>query len=121
MAEHDKAAVMEHVLSELANGRSIRSICADEGMPPRTTVRGWMAEEEFAAHSTRAKEHGFDELAEECIEIADDSELKADDKRIRIDTRIRLLGKWSQRYSDKHDFQHSGPGGRPIDLNINFV
>jgi hypothetical protein len=58
---------------------------------------------------------GCDALADECLEIADDSEIKPDDKRIRIDTRIRLIGKWSQRYSDKMAHEHSGPGGKPIE------
>jgi hypothetical protein len=43
---------------------------------------------------------GCDALADECIEIAD-GEGDPADKRIKIDTRIRLIGKWSQRYSDK--------------------
>ena len=40
-------------------------------------------------------------MADECIDIADDPTIEAADKRIKIDTRIRLIGKWSQRYSDK--------------------
>lgn len=59
------------------------------------------------AHSAHARDLGYDALADECLEIADGSE-PADVKRIRIDTRIRLLGKWSQRYSDKTETHHSG-------------
>jgi hypothetical protein len=39
-------------------------------------------------------------LADECLEIADGID-PTDVKRVKIDTRIRLIGKWSQRYSDK--------------------
>lgn len=51
--------------------------------------------------STRAREAGCDALADECIEIADNPLLDAAEKRVRIDTRIRLIGKWSKRYNDK--------------------
>ena len=112
---------MAVVLEDLSHGKSLRSICKAEGMPAESTVRLWMKDEEFAAHSARARELGFDSIAEECLEIADDSSEKAEDRRIRIDTRIRLLGKWSQRYSDKHDFQHAGPGGGPIGIDLRFV
>lgn len=53
------------------------------------------------AHSAHARELGCDALADECIEIADEPDRDPAEKRIRIDTRIRLIGKWSQRYSDK--------------------
>ena len=65
------------------------------------TVRYWfVTDAEAFTHSARARELGCDALADECLEIADGSGDPAD-KRIKIDTRIRLIGKWSQRYSDK--------------------
>jgi hypothetical protein len=67
-----------------------------------STLRYWLSNDPDAfAHSARARELGCDALADECIEIADDTTLKPDERRIRIDTRLRLIGKWSQRYGDK--------------------
>jgi hypothetical protein len=67
-----------------------------------SSVRYWLNKEADAfAHSARARELGCDSLADECIDIADDPDIPADVKRVRIDTRIRLIGKWSQRYNDK--------------------
>jgi hypothetical protein len=41
----------------LANGDSMRTICADEAMPDRRTVERWMANDaEFAAKCARARE-----------------------------------------------------------------
>ncbi len=79
----------------------MRRICRERSLA-ESSVRYWISKNEEAfAHSARARELGCDALADECIDIADDPTIDAADKRIKIDTRIRLIGKWSQRYSDK--------------------
>ena len=88
------------ICDQLAEGKSLRAICREIGKP-ESSVRYWLSKDADAfAHSARARELGCDALADECLEIADGTE-PSDVKRIRIDTRIRLIGKWSQRYSDK--------------------
>ncbi len=81
----------------------MRKICSLAHMPGITTVFKWEAEiPEFAKLSARAREHGTHVLADQCLEIADDPSLDPADKRVRIDTRIRLIGKWNaKRYGDK--------------------
>lgn len=91
---------IDDICSELAEGKSLRGICREKGLK-ESSVRYWLNKSEEAfAQSARARELGCDALADECLEIADGIE-PSDVKRIRIDTRIRLIGKWSQRYSDK--------------------
>lgn len=102
---------LKTICDGLASGNSLRAICRNNDWA-QSTVRDWLrGDEDAAAHSARARDLGYDALADECLEIADEPStdpVEAADKRIRIDTRIRLLGKWSQRYSDKTSHEHSG-------------
>lgn len=94
------AGELAAICDEIAEGKSLRRICRERELS-ESSVRRWIANsEEAMAHSARARELGCDALADECIEIADGIGEPAD-KRIKIDTRLRLIGKWSQRYSDK--------------------
>ena len=97
----DIAAKVPLICEMMAEGKSLRQCCRELDLK-ESSVRYWLnKDEESFAHSARARELGCDALADECIEIADNPVLEPQDKRIRIDTRIRLIGKWSQRYSDK--------------------
>ena len=102
MAER-QAITPEHVeaICELiTEGTSLRKACREMGLS-ESSVRYHLSKTADAfAHSARARELGCDALADECLEIADGDE-PTDVKRVKIDTRIRLIGKWSQRYSDK--------------------
>jgi len=94
----------------LGEGKTLRSICAMEGMPVVTTIWRWEQKyPEFCKLSLRAREDGTNCLAEECLEIADNPILDPQDKKVRIDTRLRLIGKWNaKRYGDKieHEVSH---------------
>lgn len=96
-------ALADEVCARLATGETVRSICDDPKMPSYATLWKWEREnEEFSLQSARARRRGTHALADECIEIADDPTLDPQDKRIRVDTRIRLIGKWNQHdYGDK--------------------
>jgi hypothetical protein len=93
----------EQICDLLAQGWTMKKICSLAHMPGITTVFKWEYENgEFAKLSARAREHGTHVLADQCLEIADDPSLDPADKRVRIDTRIRLIGKWNaKRYGDK--------------------
>jgi len=95
------AEFAQRVLGRITCGESVRQIARSEQIA-EGTLRHWIINGigEFK-DSARAKEAGMDSLAEQCIEIADDPDIPSDQKRVRIDTRIRLLGKWSKRYGDK--------------------
>ena len=96
----DAADIME-ICSALAEGKSLRRIARELGKS-ESTIRYWLSSDPDAfAHSARARELGCDALADECLDIADDTTIDVVERRVRIDTRIRLIGKWSQRYSDK--------------------
>jgi hypothetical protein len=106
--------VAERICTRLANGENLKRICADSDMPDFVTVWRWEnSNEEFRNLSARAREVGTHNLADDCLNIADDPTIDPQDKRIRIDTRIRLIGKWNaKRYGDK--LTHSGDDEAPI-------
>jgi hypothetical protein len=94
-AEHvEKACVM------MAAGKSLRAAAKDMGLDEAAIRYHLMKDADAFSHSARARELGCDALADECLEIADGND-PTDVKRVKIDTRIRLIGKWSQRYDDK--------------------
>ncbi len=58
----------------IAEGESLRKILRDEGMPVQSTVYEWLLRHpEFAENYTRAREEQADTLADEIIDIADES------------------------------------------------
>lgn len=112
----------EKIAERIVNGESLVKICRDEGMPCYATVRKWENDSpEFAAISARAKELGCDFMADDCIEIADNPEIRADDKRIRVDTRLRLIGMWSKRYNPKLDLNHGNQPGNPLTILLQQI
>jgi hypothetical protein len=92
--------VRQTILEELEKGRSLLSICRDEGMPNRSTVQRWQADDEdFDAAVTRAREDGFHYLAEQArirAQTADD----AAKGRLAFDADRWYLGKLSNAFSD---------------------
>ena len=95
--------LVEEIITLLSEGNTMKSICALPHMPGITTIWEWEQENgEFAKLSARAREAGTHVIADQCIEIADDPLLDPADKRVRIDTRMRLIGKWNaKKYGDK--------------------
>jgi hypothetical protein len=62
-------------LAELLRGRTLLEVCRDDGMPAYGTVRQWAKEnrEGFAACYSQAREFGCHVMADQIIDIADDS------------------------------------------------
>ena len=107
------------ILSEVAEGKSLRAICEDHtDLPAAQTIRRWILEdrEGFQAKYTRAKEIGVERMAEEIIEISDETsgdtiqtesgEIPDNEwinrSRLRVDTRKWLLSKLiPKKYGDK--------------------
>src|SRR5688572_22062339 len=103
----------------LANGTPMAKIAKMDDMPGYSTLLHWQANnEEFRDLSARAKIDGTHHIADEAMEIADNLDLDPQHKRIMIDTRLRLIGKWHSRaYGDKVTQEHTGPDGTPIQFN----
>lgn len=106
-------------------------------MPAWRTVYRWKAEDAtFSARIAGAREAGFDAIAEECLDIADDTsrDTLTDDNgdrantewisrsKLKIETRLKLLAKWDpKRYGDKIQQEHSGTDGGPLQILLNPI
>lgn len=66
--------IADTICERLSEGESLNSICKDEGMPSEAAVRAWALEdrEGFAAKYTRAREIGYDCMAEQILSLADE-------------------------------------------------
>lgn len=117
------------ICSRLEAGETLRSVCRSDGMPaPQTVLRWTKANSEFSEQYARAREAGYSLLADELLEIADETAFDTtkdndgNDKpnhewitrsRLRVDTRKWLLSKALPKvYGDK--LAHTGADGGAI-------
>jgi hypothetical protein len=113
--------IVEAICLRLSHGETLQKICSDDEMPHYSTVWRWEQEdEEFCKVSARARDIGTHYIADDCMNIADNPTIDPADKRIRIDTRMRLIGKWNaKRYGDKVDMNLGGqPDGVPVQTKV---
>ena len=123
----------KEILRQITEGKSLRKICAAEGMPWDSTVRDWIIDdrEGFHAHYMRAIQTRAITWGEEILEVADDGSndtyidpntgqerLNAEvvaRSRLRIDTRKWLLSKMLPKvYADKIDVNHGVQPDNPL-------
>ncbi len=118
---------LDRICDRLALGEPMAVICRDDDMPTDRTVRNWMERIDGVSSAiARAREVGFDAIATECLEIAD--ETSNDTKwggengetrqansewisrsKLRVETRLKLLAKWDpKRYGERMELEHSG-------------
>lgn len=131
------------ICAMLSEGLSLREVCAQEGMPDKSTVMRWLQQNAaFRDQYVRAKEIGVEALAEDILDIADDATndwMERHDKdgenagwqfngeaarrsQIRIDARKWLLSKLApKKYGDKVEQTLQGPSGEPLSISVSFV
>nr|DAU57517.1 MAG TPA: terminase small subunit [Caudoviricetes sp.] len=109
-------AMIEDICEKIANGRSLRSICAEDGMPTTSTVCKWLIEnKEFSEQYARAREKQADYFAEEIIEIADSAEAESaavSKAKLQIDARKWAASKIApKKYGDKQEIDVKSSDG----------
>lgn len=125
------------VCEEIAStSKSLKTICAQEGMPSVRTVLHWLRDkEEFLRQYTRAKEEQADLLVEEMIDISDDGSndlmtiTKGDESyevenkevvnrsKLRVETRKWIASKLKpKKYGDKVTNEITGKDGGAIQV-----
>lgn len=118
----------DRICEELALGKSMRTVCAQEDMPAMSSVFKWLREHsEFSEQYEKAKQESADAMAEELLYIADTPvmgevktikadgsvEIKQDEmlghRRLQIDARKWLMAKMKpKKYGDKIDMTSDG-------------
>lgn len=120
--------IADAICAQIAQGKSMRTVCAAEDMPAMTTIFRWLREKpEVQQQYTRAKEWAADAMAEDALDIIDDGRndwMEVHDKdgecvgwrvngeaiqrsRLRFEGRKWLMGKLRPRkYGDAIDLNH---------------
>ena len=130
--QYDREAITEFVCSELALGKSLRSILdADDKLPSASTFLDWIGADSFLAEQyAHARQLAYELLADEIVAIADEnyttdehgvrerlSSEAIQRNRLRVDTRKWMLSKMLPKvYGDKIQTEHTGKDGGPIQL-----
>lgn len=86
--------VEDFIIGELAAGVTLSRICRELGIS-RTAVYDWRdADEQFAVRYAKARQSGFDAIAEKTLEIVDDPKINTKQARNMMDARLKLLAAW---------------------------
>lgn len=127
------------ICSEIADGRSLRSICFEKDMPCKSSVFSWIAtNKDFKERYERACMERAEWLAEDLLEIADDGKndwMENNDpdnpgyrangehinrSRLRVDTRKWIASKmYPKKYGDKVETTLKGDPSAPVTLVLN--
>lgn len=131
------AEIAQRICERVAEGESVRKICADPDMPGLTAVFSWLnRHEDFAAQYARAKEEQAEKFADEIVEIADETpdlepvldregnvvEMKISSAYVswqknRVDARKWVASKLKpKKYGDRITSEISGIDGRPVQV-----
>ena len=98
--------VEERIIEGLTDGVPLRVLCRQDDIPSWRTVYDWInADPSFASRVAYARDLGFEAIAEDILDIADDTPAISEHvqrSKMRIDTRLKLLACWSpKRYGNK--------------------
>lgn len=110
------------ICEQLAQGKSLRSICDNKGMPSIRTVMSWRnSNNQFLQQYARAREDQADYYAEELIKLADSFTGETDTitaisrAKLQIDTRKWVASKLKPKmYGDKVQQELTSQDNRPI-------
>ncbi len=138
--------IAQEIVERLSNAEPLRQICRDEGMPEWRTIYDWMYRDDkevalgrgvgLSAAIARAREIGYDKMAEECLELADTpkwgtKQVETEDgitvtredmlghRKLQIETRLKLLAKWNpKKYGER--LTHAGDAENPLQMQADI-
>lgn len=116
--------VEERIIEGLTDGVPLRVLCRQDDMPSWRAVYDWMnADASFASRVAYARDLGFEALAEDILNIADDTPAineHVQRSKMRIDTRLKLLACWSpKRYGNKQTVDVGNKDDKALKIESN--
>jgi hypothetical protein len=137
--------IAQQICEFLSEGVPLREICRKDGFPEWRTIYDWMYRDDalgdegvgLSAAIARAREAGYDAMAEECLIIADNpmfgqKQVMTDQgtattvedmlghRKLQIETRLKLLAKWNpKKYGDK--VQVGGDAENPLKVEADVT
>jgi len=135
--------IAEIICQELSEGIPLREICRKDGFPAWRTIYDWMYKDpDLSAAIAHARDVGYDALAEQCLEIADNMQFgktysESTDKngavskvvttedllghrKLQIETRLKLLAKFNpKKYGDA--ITHKGDSENPLEAGTTML
>lgn len=108
--------MVDDIIDRLAKGEPLAAICRTPGYPHPSTFRDWCnGDEALSRRFARAREDGFDAIAESTLDIVDNVDEDPASRRVRAETRLKLLAKWDpKRYGEKVEVAGTGQGGAVV-------
>jgi hypothetical protein len=125
--EYNREEVTAYVCEQIASGKSLRAALRNKkNLPTPQGFLRWLSDANdpaaaaFNEQYTRARTLGWELLADEVLELADqqtESSVEAQRARLQFDARRWMLSKMLPKvYGDKLVQEHTGEGGGPIQL-----
>jgi hypothetical protein len=119
----------------LSKGTPLTVLCEGDDMPGLSTFYEWMAADEIlSGRIARAREVGWDRIALDALDIADEvtdkdtivtqhGEIPNKEwlmrSKLRVETRLKLLSKWDpKRYGEATMLKHADADGGKLNLNV---
>ena len=125
--EAQPAAWLDDLCVWLSEGKTMREFCRQPNRPSNRTIYEKMLQDaDVASRVARARDIGYDVMAEECAQIADTPvsgrrtkrsedgvEIVEEDalghRKLQIETRLKLLACWNpKKYGNKQEIEHKG-------------
>lgn len=111
------------ILERISRGESLCSACRAHGtVQPHHVIRILRADDALWADYARAREAGYELLADQLLDLAD-APVEGSDAvqqlRLRVDTRKWMLAKMLPKvFGDKQTLEHTGEGGGPVQMQV---
>lgn len=133
---HYTPELADEICERIATGEPLRVICRDAHTPSWRTVYDWIEKDkDFASRIARARQLGFDAIAEEALEIANTPMMGREEeesdtgfkvkrgdmlghRKLQVETRLKLLAKWCPaKYGERTAMELTGANGGPVQIS----